>query len=161
MDSVLKRKTNRPPVNQTHMVLWCHGGWDVGPRSSPCVCACVRSAGSTGSREHTPSACAVVMYATSVSNTADFLCVNSSVCQVVMVMIDALCAVMEQWIRLAPGQPHHNESLWFAETLMCVDHQRRCVGWDDNVNTIVCARTHYAYATVWGTKQMRALCWIL
>lgn len=40
--------------------------------------------------------CAFVMYTTTVSNTADFLCVNSSVCQVVMMMIDALCAVMEQ-----------------------------------------------------------------
>lgn len=49
------------------------------------------------------------------------------------------------------------------------DHQRACVGWDDSIDTIVCAhvhvhshtRTYHAYATVWGTEQMRALCWTL
>lgn len=53
------------------------------------------SATDTGSWEHMASACAVEMYATSISNTVDFLCVNSSRCQVVM-MIDASCAVMER-----------------------------------------------------------------
>lgn len=61
-----------------------------GPRSLPRVF----SATSTGSREHMASACAVVRYATPVTNTADFLCANSSLCQVVVMMIDVSCTVM-------------------------------------------------------------------
>lgn len=43
----------------------------------------------TGSRAHAASVCAAVTCATSVSKTADFLCANSSLCQVVTTMIDA------------------------------------------------------------------------
>lgn len=94
----------------------------MGQRSSPCAC----SATTTGSRENTRRvcACAVVMF----SNTADFLCVNSSVCQVVMmmVMIDALCAVMEQRIRLSPGKPHHNVFVTCGNSRVRTRSKRMC-----------------------------------
>lgn len=60
-----------------------------------CVCLCVRSATNSSSREHMASVCAVSRKAASVRNTADFLSANSFLCQVLMMKIDILCAVME------------------------------------------------------------------
>lgn len=67
MDSVLKRKTNRPSVTQTQMPLRCHEATKQGTEAA-----------SKTTRAHTLTACAVVMNAASVSNTDDFLCAESS-----------------------------------------------------------------------------------
>ena len=70
MDSILRRKTNRPPVSQARTLRRCREGRDVGSEEfAPCVCVrvCVPRVPAAVAGEHMAIACAFIMYVTPVS----------------------------------------------------------------------------------------------
>lgn len=162
MDFVLKRKTNRRPVSQAHMVLWCHGGRDVGAGRVRRV----RSATGAASRKRKNTwrvHVRAVTYATSVKQcgwlpSRELLSLSGGGDDDdgLLVCGDGAVSQKSSWARLAATTPRVfvtcKKSLILDPSLggpchrTCADHQRGCVGRDDNINTIV--RTHvYAHIT--------------
>lgn len=173
IDSVLKRKTNRPPVTQAHMVPWCHAGRDVGPRSSThvCVCVCVCA------RLPIPVAGNTWRVYVRSQERLHPLEIRLTSCLQIPFFVRCwwwrLISSVQWWscesaclrgneATTAPGffvtcrKLHLQLHPLRIIRRTCADHQRACVGWDDSIDTIVCA--HSARARALARAHVSCLC---